>query len=297
MENEIDFNYKSILISTFSALVDLLESHNLRWFVGFGTLLGTIRHSGLIPWDDDIDIIMPREDYYKLINLYNSETNNYYIKTIDDVDYPFAFAKFCHKYSTIVETKTIPCVFGIYIDIFPIDNLGLRYDELKKIKLRYQSVHKNYERSLNKYSLPYIFSLVTGLRLINLLVFIKDVLWHRPLSSYYLREMKKMETVQNSNYTSYLVVLSGVYGIKDIYKKEWFSDYIYMNFEEISVRVPIGYDAYLNNIYGDYMKLPPIKERIPKHKHVYENLHEGMSHQEARTHYDNSISKRNSDNE
>lgn len=293
MKGDQHSTYKSILLSTFYELVNFLESHNLNWFVGFGTLIGTIRHGGLIPWDDDIDILMPREDYNKLIDIYKLEDSDYYIKSIDDEDYPFAFGKFCYKHSTIVETKTTPCVFGIYVDIFPLDDIGLDYLELAKVKTRYELLHRNYERSLNKYTGQYVLSLISGFRVLNFIAFIKDIFWYSHLSRYYLKEMKKIESITKIDSSPYNVVLAGLYGERDIYKKEWFSDFVYMQFETFSVRVPIGYDECLKRIYGDYMTLPPENERHPKHCHIYENISEGMSYARARQYYDNRISSSN----
>ena len=81
--NEFEKKYKQILFKTFKHLVDYLESNNYKWFAGYGTCLGAVRHKGIIPWDDDIDIVMPRNDYDRFLNSYQ-DNNEYYTISLDE---------------------------------------------------------------------------------------------------------------------------------------------------------------------------------------------------------------------
>ncbi len=283
--------FKEKLLDTFSYLIDYLEENHLRWFAGFGTLIGAIRHEGLIPWDDDIDILMPREDYNKLISSFNKNANGYYLVNRETQGYPFPFAKVCDGNSTIVETKTISIAFGVYIDIFPYDEFNLNSEDSLKIKLEYEKLHRHYERACNTYSTSYLLSCIRQGRLLTLKQLLIDVLVHRSLKNRYMSRMKQIEKLSVSDGTS-LIVLSGIYKKKDIYDPAWFKHSLFKKFENLSVRVPIGYDECLTSIYGNYLELPPVEKRCSKHSHVYENLSENMPIDKARKYYTSTIDKK-----
>ena len=103
------------------------KENNLIYFIAYGTLLGAIRHGGFIPWDDDIDIQMPRTDYEKFLTLRDKYESSFYgnvIKTLGDKGYPFPFTKIENKNTLVIEHKmTTKIKTGVWVDIFPMDGL------------------------------------------------------------------------------------------------------------------------------------------------------------------------------
>lgn len=113
------------ILETLKSLHELCEAHGLRYFITAGTMLGAVRHGGFIPWDDDLDIAMPRSDYDRLI----SHADEWLPKNLElicaerDPDYPFPFAKIQNASTTLIERKHISYLGGVYIDVFPLDGV------------------------------------------------------------------------------------------------------------------------------------------------------------------------------
>ena len=275
-------NFKSVLNETFRHLISILEKNNLQWFAGFGTCIGAVRHNGIIPWDDDIDIIMPREDYNRLKSLLQSGINGFYFLDIDDKKYPLTFGKFCNSNTTILEDEKTPITYGIYIDIFPLDYLDLTYDEVRKLKIKYQMIAHNYERASNYYSLGLLWRIFKEKKLRALLSAIKDILVYKPLRHRFKGELDTINSLTNLDKKGLPVVLCGLYGERDIYDRSWFDQYKYVNFEHYKVRIPENYDSYLSFVYGDYMKEPTKEEQLSKHSRFYESIDKCVSITEAR---------------
>ena len=129
MPNDIsEIEFKQRLIKLFKEFIDVCNKNKLRYYAAYGTALGAVRHRGIIPWDDDIDVWMPREDYERFLSLRNQLTATpYEILDIQNKGYYLYFAKFCNKNTTLIEREGKP-IIGLYIDIFPLDN----YDPSKK---------------------------------------------------------------------------------------------------------------------------------------------------------------------
>lgn len=280
--NDFELKYKEILFKTFKYLIDYLESNNYKWFAGYGTCLGAVRHKGIIPWDDDIDILMPRNDYNRFLNSYKDNKDYYTISFDKDPNYPFAFAKFCDGNTTILETNGINITFGIYIDIFPLDFFAEPYDNILYHKLKYDKLYRLFERSQNSYYFDYVFKMLKGFRVLNCIAIAKDIVYFKHKKEEYYKELKVIESKSTDNHTDYIVALPSVYKGKDIFKSEWFDESIIVPFEDFSVRIPKNYEVYLKHVYGDYMTPPPIEKQVTKHSHVYDNLGMRLSVSESR---------------
>ena len=115
-----------IELDLLSQFIKLCNKYNLRYWVGFGTLLGAVRHKGFIPWDDDMDVWMPREDYDNLLKYGNSDLRDPYFlqTTLNDDDYYCSFARLRNSNTTgILVSHRNRCNNGIYMDIYPLDGL------------------------------------------------------------------------------------------------------------------------------------------------------------------------------
>ncbi|KXB74135.1 hypothetical protein HMPREF1860_02125 [Prevotella amnii] len=110
------------LLSLFKEFTLFCKKNNLTYYAAYGTAIGAVRHHGIIPWDDDVDVWMPRKDYEKLLKLKTTLLKtNYEIINIENKGYYLYFAKFCNRNTSIIEREGEPNI-GLYIDIFPLDN-------------------------------------------------------------------------------------------------------------------------------------------------------------------------------
>ena len=128
--------YKKVLLDVLIQVDKICEEHQLKYAIAYGTLLGAVRHHGYIPWDDDVDIIMPRDDYDKLAHILNTENRAInFIRIEENKDTCFPFGKICAKNTTIKETNLLPIKgYGAYIDVFPMCRLPItgRWLDYKK---------------------------------------------------------------------------------------------------------------------------------------------------------------------
>lgn len=257
-----------ISLEILDIIVELCEKLNLRYFLFYGTLIGAVRHKGYIPWDDDLDIMMPRKDHdilmeylrqhifdYKNIEVFNYEINK---------DYPYMITRISdNRYKIIMENEE-DYGMGVFIDIYPFDGLGNTKEEALKYgtkgdilsSLCYQATRKRYaiettSSTLRKFlKFPiFFFSKLCG----------KDIFQNR------LQKLARVKSYDESEYVGCVVWLSG--GEKDIFPRKWFDDYEMMKFGEKVYRVPKEYNNVLRHIYGDYMKLPPVEDRVGHHNY------------------------------
>ena len=286
--NNVEINntvYKELLMKTLKYTIDFLEKNNLRWFVGYGTCIGAIRHKGLIPWDDDVDLVMPREDYNKMLRLGEQlKGSGYELASWDTHQSMIPFAKIMNTNTTIWELKYHPYIGGVFVDIFPMDLSKKDNKDIKKDLSTYSRLLRKYQSAMSHYSLKDLVKLAINHKRHFLLEGFLSFFTRRQKLTY----LKKMKAIENDNNnkegTRYVVFpASFAYSLdKEIFSKEWFDDYIMMDFEDMKVRVPIGYDAYLTHVYGDYMQLPPEEKRITRHFHYYVNLQEGLTIDEVK---------------
>lgn len=228
-------------------LDDICKQNNIEYFLDSGTLIGAIRHQGFIPWDDDVDVILKREDYAKLIQVLNEENSKYVCHNIDEKNYVYPYAKLVDTTTNLHELGVKDNVeLGIYIDIFALDKLPrltgsqLIYFNIVGF-LRWAAIVLSKE-AYSDNSVKAFFKRILEVLPNNTFAGLTDIF----AKLFYKR--KKFEY-----YTGVLCT-----GKKYKYiKKEWFAKAQYINFEGISLPVPSGYDDYLTMLYGNYMEIPP----------------------------------------
>ena len=274
--------YNSLLINTFKYVVEFLNSHNLRWFCCYGTLLGAVRHKGRIPWDDDIDICMPKEDFEKLRTIKDEiEKDHYKFVSLADKGYHYAIGQIFDTNTTLWEREVYPFIKGVYVDIFPLYRTELAGERLadskRMFKYRFISTIRTVKQiPFTAFMRSFFIEHDRKWRefIINLLFY------PRFTYKYYYNKFKKYDDQLNMDKgETVLSYPSWEYGDKDLMDYRYFSDYIEVPFEDFTVRIPVGYHDYLTKIYGDYMTPPPIEKRGPKHDDLryYINLNEGLS--------------------
>lgn len=253
-------------LAIFKEFIRVCEKHNLTYFALGGTLLGAVRHKGFIPWDDDIDIGMPREDYNKLMNLDPSEFNFPY-KLVNEKNTPSftkAFMNLQDSTTKILMTySNVDHEESLWIDIFPID--GLPSNPIKKYlhekrylfsRMMVQLSQFNKIVNQNKENRPFLEKLIIKIaEVINVEKVLSYPFWQKN----YISTISKygMKEGYAGNYT-------GAYKLRELVPTDYFGNGALLSFEDIMIKAPEKYQEYLTSIYGDnYMQLPPEEKRVP----------------------------------
>lgn len=273
--NLFDSSLKEKLYETFYAFDSLMKRFDIRYFAAGGTALGAIRHKGIIPWDDDIDVFIPRADYERFLSLSTSFfQEGYGITSIHDVGGFATHAKFYALNTTFWEFEEIPFIYGIFIDVLPLDYVDVscdiylkRYRKLKTlVRLNWLACSSFSFSRIIQHLRNHNYRLIK-MNLYSLIVprFLKTRIRKRILSF----EQSISCAIPAGNMACYY----GAYWDKDYYQSEWFDAAIDVPFGEGMIKVPIGYEKYLSRLYGDYMTPPPVSKQIYVHQHYYLNLH------------------------
>ena len=222
------------------------RKNNLRYSLAYGTLLGAIRHKGFIPWDDDMDIMMPLNDMYRMRSILKSDRLEYC-----DVDtckyYDYAFARLTYK-QTFCKQGLIVKGNGVPIDLYPI--YSVPDSEIER---------NEYFRRVNEI-LKIRKLLIKWKRNIIKIFPIKTI----PLHTYYVRKYR--DFCEQYRYGTNTFACSGMASHKEnILTKDVFENTIDVDFEGERFMAIAEYDYFLKNRYGDYMQLPPEEDRRPYH--------------------------------
>ena len=262
MSETITRQVQRVILEIYKEFQRVCDQHNLRYYAIGGTCIGAVRHQGFIPWDDDIDVAMPYEDYQKLRSLRNPfrppfEIYDYNIFKQDsclflklhDVDTAFI------QYSAV---KYADRYIGCSIDIMPV--CGIPDDD--KLQVRF----------LQKCRIYNILNHAQRFPLREKKKFLGKALWLLSVPfrltkpyNYYSGKMEKLFSQNQFGTTAKIMFGWRMNKKRMLFHYADFSDYIEMPFEDTTMRVPIGYDNYLRKDFGDYMTLPPEEERISMH--------------------------------
>lgn len=238
----------------------ICDKHDINYFLVAGTMLGAVRHKGFIPWDDDMDIGLLREDYKRFIKVASDELGEeFFLQTWDtDSEYPFAYGKLRLNNTQVVEKMNTSTLShkGVFIDIFPFDNVPEN-----KINQKVQSLKMYFFKKAMWLKKGYGICIKKEKILFRIKYDILKVLT-LPFSYDRLKNMyKKSMTAFNDNITENVFFVSPYSYKKSTCPREWLEDLADYQFENIEFKGPSNYDTYLRKIYGNYMRLPSEEKR------------------------------------
>lgn len=253
---------KQLMLEMLSEIDEFCRKNDIKYFLGGGTLLGAIRHKGYIPWDDDADIALMRDDYEKLISIFKSKSGNLELKDFrNDKHYIWPSAKFVHNKTVLIENNNKRFPIGVFIDVFPLDYVVGNKEKV----ISYQKKLELWKKIL---TLKYLHVDPQRGFLKNAVVLIGRITYLIP-NKIILRKIYKLSTKYSENRdANYVCSFAGAWGEREISERELFDTAIECEFEGCSFMIPKGYDKFLTNIYGDYMTPPPIEKRKSTHNSV-----------------------------
>lgn len=245
-------------------LVDIdqfCKDKGIKYFLSYGTLIGAVRHKGYIPWDDDIDIMMPRPDYMRFIREFDSPIYKILAPEKDE-EYLMYFGK-VYDSRTKVE-PTMHKGLGVFVDVFPVD--GLPVDEIEAVKYsnKMALMRKIYYGLISTKNSKSFKSIIIKLYY--------AIIWWMKYGGITYAERKKVFLSAISKYSFNNSEYCGPFrkgGIGMLAKKNMIENTIEACFENYIFQVPQGYDVWLRQEFGDYMQLPPIEKRVSNHSYEY----------------------------
>ncbi len=242
-------------------VVRICKRHGIPYFLAAGSMLGALRHEGFIPWDDDVDIGMLREDYERFLEVCEREIDGerFYLQTEEkEKYYPFGFAKLRLKGTNVAETFGVGAKgkengAGVYVDIFPFDTVP---DDEKKRRRLYRKYWFYRNLLFVKCGFGKASQKKRGLRLVGAFL-------SRFFSVGFLKKRKRvLITGLRGEKTEFVVNADGGYGLeKETIRRCWVENTAEFRFEGRLLCGVSDAEAYLSYLYGDFRKLPPESER------------------------------------
>jgi lipopolysaccharide cholinephosphotransferase len=261
MNNEIAIKYAQL--DLLLELKRICEKYSIDYFLVGGTLIGAVRHKGFIPWDDDIDVGMLRNQYLKFIKACKEDLNsNYFLHDWNmDKASPLPFLKLKIKGTHYRETLSRDSQMGdeIYIDIFPYDNasdnlLSQKVQAIKNVVIKKMLL------------LKCGFTIDEGGKLKKIYYVPLKLFSHMRSIEGWKKSFDRNAQKYNDRLTKNVISLGGSYSyFKELKSRELLSHYTKLPFEGTEFSVPKEYDRFLKEVYGNYMQLPPIDQRVSRH--------------------------------
>lgn len=282
---DIKKEWNATILDILKAFMKICKDNGLTYYCCAGTAIGAVRHHGIIPWDDDIDVIMPRPDYDRLLEIAKTADFGEYeiITPYDDETYPLYFSKISNRNTTLIEDRQIPCVIGLYVDIFPLDATDDDVAKARRLKDRYTKIINRLNAVSTHNTFGEYLSLLKkkeewGRFAIKTLAFF----CRSALRRHQIRQMDRLSHLYDYDKAKNVQVYTGSYGHREVFPKSWLGKGKEFPFEDTTVLLPECYDEYLRHFFNDYMQFPPVEQRIEKHNRAYLNIHKKETREEIR---------------
>lgn len=254
-----DNDKKRLLIEMLDKLDNIFSSNDITYYLAYGTLLGAVRHQGFIPWDDDIDLLIPRKDFIRLIHLFEEQKEHFNNLHLEIVEYG-PNKKDYYKRFKIADTRTVMEEYGenrsaVFIDIFPLDcfpNKPLK--TLKKLRKKILMIDNLCSLCNAKINQSFgIKRIIYGI-----ILFLHKILNCDKMKRFYENKLVKATRFRENG-----IVCSSEsgYGDKEFSLASYWSKTQKLSFENHNFDVPFDYHSILSNLYGDYMTPPPKNQR------------------------------------
>ena len=248
-------------------IAEICDEININYYVIFGSLIGAIRHKGFIPWDDDFDIAMLRPDYDKFLEYCEKNgTSLYPLKLLNRnscKNYPYTISRMNDFRYKAVYDNIIPYDSGLFVDIYPFDGYGSD----PQLAVKKMSKRKTCLMYLVNWAIREKFkSPQRGGVLAQIARRTCFNISHILGKDWFLDQFEKLSETFPYSESNYVGIVCWEKEVI-LYDKKSFEDYLLVPFENIQVKIPIGYKEILELEYGDYMKLPPENERVASHEY------------------------------
>ena len=239
---------------------EVCQKIGVKYFLAYGSLIGAVRHKGFIPWDDDMDICMLREDYEKLQDYLIANPDERYevMSYKNNLNYVYPFMKVQDNHTYLLEEDVrIDSNMGIYVDIFPVDG----YEDDVEFKNKMTKLIK--KRQLSCYTFKGITNTKSVLN--SLLRYVSVIIFYFTNTNKYvaqIEELAKSRKVSDYEQVDYLIYKDMN---KPVWRREWLEQVTTGTFEGKEFTIPKNYHEILTSDYGDYMQLPPVEQRVSHH--------------------------------
>lgn len=257
------------MLNLLCELIRVCDENKLIYWACGGTCIGALRHNGFIPWDDDLDIYMPREDYEKLWKIRDKFNPEQFVlcRTTKKKNYHHRVQQLVDINTTFINRRCMNenIEHGVYIDIIPLDACApVGFQRLRQITnsvlfsiYNVQCLPEFHGGKIFKFAVTCALKLVPSQKM-------RYKIWSA--------SERKMTQWNWSSSDKVVELAASMKVLLNPYPKEWFSSVRKHKFEDIEINLPSGVEEYLTQVFGDYMTLPPESERHPRHNTVLIDL-------------------------